>query len=164
MRVLQFDKFGRYIKDYASVTEARSNSGCKNVIRCLFREAVQTNGCIFAFEGDERILENGNLDVVDCIVQYEASGTLPFATYKTIDECPDPSSERLSVKYKQLDQKFDSKSFRVECWFGDKKKIGVFDNVAEARKVTGSPCIWANIFGECKTTNGLVFKKEEIPF
>ena len=161
MRVLQFDKYGKYMRDYETVEDARTNSGCKNVIRCLFRETAQTNGCIFAFENDERIDREGNLNVVDCIIQYDPSGSLPIAAYNTIEECPDP--ERTSVKYKPLDKKFDAKSYRVDCWLG-KKKIGTFDNVAEARKVTGSPCIWANLLGECKTTNDFVFKREELPF
>ena len=161
MKVLMFDRLGKFVKEFESVDDARANSGCKNVIRSLFREATQTNGYIFAFEKDERIDEEGNLNVIDYFVQYDPSGLIQIGTYKTLEECPD--QEMAVARYLPLDKKFDSRPYRVECWFG-KKKIGVFDSVGEARKVTGSPCIWANIFGECKTTNEFVFKKEELPF
>ena len=161
MRVLQFDRFGKYTTTYETVDDAKANSGCKNVIRCLFREAVQTNGSIFTFENDERIGEDGNLKVYDFLVQYDPSGSIQIGTYNTPEECPD--LERVSVHYIEPVKIFDKRSCRVDCWLG-KKKIGTFDNVAEARKVTGSPCIWANLLGECKTTNDFVFKKEELPF
>ena len=161
MKVLQFDKFGKYITEFESVNAAKEATGCKHLIRCLFRETAQSGGFIYAFENDERLDENGNLKVYDYLVQYDPSGTLPVGYYKTPEECID--LERVSVHYLELEKKFDEKSYRIDCWLG-KKKIGTFDNVAEARKVTGSPCIWSNLLGECKTTNDFVFKKEEMPF
>ena len=161
MKVLQFDKYGRYITSFESVGQAKEATGCKNIIRCLFREAVQTNGFIFAFENDERIQEDGNLKVMDFIVQYDDSGVLQIGVFKTPEECPNLNTA--SVHYLEAEKKFDDKPMRIDCWLG-KKKIGTFDSVAEARRITGSPCIWANLFGECKTTNDFVFKKEELPF
>lgn len=190
MKIYRFEKrgYGRFelLDMFDTVMEARIQTGCKNILRCLFREIGQTNGYIFTLNNDERIVrtEDGNvyLDCVDYITIYPKDyDTLEFLVEQGVDiELPEVKIIRgfektkeflerveefsptfkYSITFKPLEKKFDTKSGRIECWYKD-VKIGVFDNVAEARKVTGASCIWANVLGECKTTKGFVFKLEE---
>lgn len=154
-KILVFDRYGKFIRRFDSVEEIKAEVKVTNLYRCLFRETVQSNGIIVAFEDDERLDENGNLKVVDYIVQYDDSGTLQVGTYSTPEECP--KIERAAPHYLLPEKKFDTIPRKIECWYKT-KKIGVFDNVAEARRITGSSCIWANLLGECKTTNDFVFR------
>lgn len=154
-KILLFDRYGKFIKRFNNIEEAREETKVSNVIRCLFRETNQTGGLIFAFENDERIDEDGNLHVVDFIIQYDDSGTMRTGIYATPEECP--NLDRATPHYLISDKKFDNVPRKINCWHKN-KKIGVFDSVGEARRITGSPCIWANLLGECKTTNELVFK------
>ena len=171
MKVLQFDKFGRFITSFGSKEEAKAITGNRWLYRNLYREISYTGGSIFVFENDERINYNPNtktitLNCVDFVgvydPQYNIKKELSDYTPERIDpaECSDKAE--LVPYIKQVEKKFDNIPLRIECWCKG-VKIGVFDNVAEARRITGAACIWSNMFGECATTKGLIFRRERKP-
>lgn len=177
MKILDFDKFGRYIKSYDSIEQARVATGEKHIIRNLFREGSvfcsdgdgKKYGHIFTFDFDERIIrdENGAIIKLDCIdinaCQVRGINNY-YSRYISIEEGIKQTEDGKFVlpNYKKVDNIFDKMKTSIYCYRVVSNRtmtakylipVGKFNTVAEAREATGAKCIFSVLLGEDGTTS-----------
>lgn len=188
MKILDFDKFGRYRTSYNTIEEAKTATGSEDVFRTLFREGSiftakgydKNFGHIFTFENDERIVRDvdGKVLFLDCLDKDRPcrmlikNGDGACARYMTVEDGVKVTEQGRgdvipNYNRKSYEKKFDSLRQTIYCYrilYDKSSKIsylipaGSFESVGEAREKTNCSYIYSVLCGEYKSTS---YKKDD---